>query len=185
MFRMPLYAFVILFVGWFLWVLPFFIVQKQKQPAKQTDRRARWGIILVAIAYAILWQGKFWAMNLPSWRLALSILFLFLADLLSWTAPRALGRQWRFDAALSADHQLVTWGPYRFIRHPIYTSMFCILLGTGFLVTPLLLFALAIVVFIIGTEIRVRVEDHLLAGHFGDTFQQYRRSTPAYIPFLR
>ena len=53
---------------------------------------------------------------------------------ISWTG--ALGRQWRIDAGLSADHQLITSGPYRFVRHPIYTSMLSILLGTGFLITP-------------------------------------------------
>jgi hypothetical protein len=36
----PLYAFAILGAGWFLWVLPFFLVNKQKQPAKQVDKRA-------------------------------------------------------------------------------------------------------------------------------------------------
>ena len=64
------------------------------------------------------------------------MVFFFLATLLSWTGARALGRQWRIDAGLSADHQLITSGPYRFVRHPIYTSMLSILLGTGFLITP-------------------------------------------------
>jgi protein-S-isoprenylcysteine O-methyltransferase Ste14 len=59
-----------------------------------------------------------------------------LASLLSWTATRALGRHLRFDAALTPDHQLVRSGPYRLLRHPIYTSMFCLLLGTGFVITP-------------------------------------------------
>jgi len=40
-------------------------------------------------------------------------------------------------------------------------------------------------VLIIGTEIRVRIEDRLLASRFGERFQDYQRSVPAYIPFLR
>jgi protein-S-isoprenylcysteine O-methyltransferase Ste14 len=40
-------------------------------------------------------------------------------------------------------------------------------------------------VFLIGTEIRVRIEVQLLASQFGDKFQQYQRSVPAYIPFLK
>jgi protein-S-isoprenylcysteine O-methyltransferase Ste14 len=39
--------------------------------------------------------------------------------------------------------------------------------------------------FIAGTEIRVRLEDKLLAERFGDEFRDYRRSTPAYIPLIR
>jgi protein-S-isoprenylcysteine O-methyltransferase Ste14 len=63
--------------------------------------------------------------------------------------------------------------------------MLCVLLATGFVVTPPPLFLLAIVVFVFGTEIRVRIEDKLLASQFGDTFEQYRRNVPAYIPFLK
>jgi protein-S-isoprenylcysteine O-methyltransferase Ste14 len=91
----------------------------------------------------------------------------------------------RFDAALTSDHELVRTGPYRIVRHPIYTSMFCLLLGTGFMVTPPLLFLVAIILFIGGTEIRVRIEDSLLASRFGDKFRAYQRSVSAYIPLVR
>lgn len=63
--------------------------------------------------------------------------------------------------------------------------MFCMLLGTGFMITPLSLFLAAIVIFICGTEIRVRVEDGLLASRFGDKFREYQRSVSAYIPLVR
>ena len=51
--------------------------------------------------------------------------------------------------------------------------------------TPWWLLALSMLVLLAGTEIRVRVEDKLLASHFGDRFRAYRQSVPAYIPFLR
>lgn len=112
-------------------------------------------------------------------------MFLTLASLLSWTATRALGRHLRFDAALTPDHQLVRSGPYRILRHPIYTSMFCLLRGTGFIVTPIPLLLAATAIFIAGTEIRVRIEDGLLASRFGAEFREYQRSVSAYIPFVR
>lgn len=182
---MPAYAYAILTFGWLSWVLPFFLVNKQKQAAKTIDKRARWGIILEGVAYALLWQGHFWKMLPPPWRLALSIAFFVLAVLLSWTGSRALGRQWRVDAGLTADHQLVTSGPYRIVRHPIYTSMLCVLLATGFLITPWWLFVPSLLLFIVGTEIRIRIEEKLLAAQFGEGFAAFRRRVPAYIPFLR
>jgi protein-S-isoprenylcysteine O-methyltransferase Ste14 len=63
--------------------------------------------------------------------------------------------------------------------------MLCLLLGTGFLITPLPVLLLSVVPFMIGTEIRVRVEDALLAANFGESFQEYKRGVPAYIPFLK
>jgi protein-S-isoprenylcysteine O-methyltransferase Ste14 len=168
-----------------LWVFPFFLVRRKRTEANRIDKRARWGIAITVVGYALLWQGKFWLRPLRPWQIALSILFFVIAGLISWTATRALGRQWRLDAGLSADHELVMAGPYRFVRHPIYASMFCMLLGTGFLMTPWWLFVPAIILFVIGTEIRVRIEDRLLATHFGDRHAEYRHSVSAYIPFLR
>ena len=119
------------------------------------------------------------------WRMLASIFFLALAALLSWTGARALGRHLQLDAAIKTDHQLVRSGPYRIVRHPIYASMFCLLLGTGIMITPAWLFLCAIVVFLAGTEIRVRIEDHLLAARFGSEFADYRQTVSAYIPSLR
>ena len=180
-----MYAYAILAGGWLAWVARFLIAQRNREHAQQVDRRARWGILLEVIAYSLLWQNRFWERPLPLWRLGLSVLFLALAALLSWTAVPALGRQWRIEAGLSSDHQLVTTGPYAVVRHPIYTSMLCMLLGTGFMITPVRTLLVASLLFIVGMEIRVRVEDKLLASRFGEQFLAYRRSVPAYVPFLR
>ena len=182
---MPVSAYAMLVAGWLLWMMPFALIKRSSTPAKRIDRRARWGVVIVAIGYSLLWQGRFWQRQPQAWQIALAIVFFALGILLSWTSTRALGRQWRIDAGLSSDHELIMSGPYRFVRHPIYTSMLCVLLATGFVVTPLPLFLLAVVVFLIGTEIRVRIEDKLLASQFGEKFQQYQRSVPAYIPLVK
>lgn len=182
---MPAYAYAILMVGWITWILPFVLVKRREERPQKIDRRARWGILIVALAYSLLWQGSFWKRTLPNWRLLLSVLFLVLASLLAWTATRALGRQWRVDAGLSSDHELVTTGPYKIIRHPIYTSMLFLLCGTGFMITPLPLLAIALAVFLVGTEIRVRIEDQLLASQFGERFAEYKHRIWAYLPYIR
>lgn len=182
---MPSYAYVILAAGWLIWVTPFLIARRKAEAPAELDRRARWGMVLQGIAFALLWQGHFWDAALPIWRIALSVLFLMVAGVLSWTSIWALGRQWRFDASLSSDHELVTTGAYRFIRHPIYCSMLCLGVGTGMMITPWWLLLLSTVVLIGGTEIRVRSEERLLASRFGERFRQYEQSVPAYVPFVR
>jgi protein-S-isoprenylcysteine O-methyltransferase Ste14 len=182
----PDYAFAILAGGWILWVMHFFLVRRNPGPPEKIDPRARWGILLIAVAYALLWQGSFWARAPGVWRTPASIFFFALASLLSWSGTRALGHHWRLDAGLNSDHELVQSGPYRFVRHPIYTSMLCELLGTALILsTPVLLLLPSILLLAIGTEIRVRIEDKLLASRFGDRFQTYQRSVSAYIPFLK
>jgi protein-S-isoprenylcysteine O-methyltransferase Ste14 len=182
---MDAYLYAILGAGWLAWCAPFLMFQRNTPQASIVDRRARWGMLLLAVAYSILWQSSFWERSRSLWRITFSIVFFLLAILLSWSARRSLGRQWRIDAGLNADHKLVTAGPYRVVRHPIYTSMLCVLLGTGVMITPWWLLLVSLVFFLAGTEIRVRVEDRLLNSRFGDTFRAYQNNVPAYIPFLR
>ena len=178
-------AYGILGAGWLLWLAPFLLFNRTTGPASKIDPRARWGILIVAVSYSMLWQTKFWERSLAPWQFVLATLLFLLAALLSWTAKRALGKQWRIEAGLNPDHNLVTSGPYRIVRHPIYTSMLCVLLGTGVLITPWWLLLISVLVFLAGTEIRVRIEDSLLDSHFGDRFRVYQQSVPAYIPLLR
>jgi protein-S-isoprenylcysteine O-methyltransferase Ste14 len=182
---MPPFAYGIVAAAWIVWMFPFVLLRRRTPRAQQVDRRARWGILLVAISFTALWQYQFWQTSLPVWRLALAIVFLVLADVLSWSAMRVLGKQWRVDAGLNAEHELVMRGPYRIVRHPIYTSVLCVLWGTAFILLPVPLILLATIPALIGTEIRVRIEDGLLASRFGKQFDQYKRSVSAYFPFVR
>lgn len=165
-------------------MIPFFLTRRGG-PAQTLDRRARWGIFIQGIGFAVVWMNSYFARSPSATRIAASAAFLALGGLLSWTSARTLGRQWRFDAGLNADHELVQSGAYRVVRHPIYASMLCMLLGTGFLITPFPRLVVAVMFFLIGLEIRVRIEDELLASRFGEQFRDYQRRVSAYLPFVR
>jgi protein-S-isoprenylcysteine O-methyltransferase Ste14 len=177
---------IVLAVGAIAWFAPFPIYYTRGPAGALTkDYSARWGILLECIAYALLWQGRFWLHTPAPWQLALSIVIFVLASVTSWTASIALGRYLRVDAALDTEHELIRSGPYRWVRNPVYTSMLCVHIATALLITPLWLFVLALAVFLTGTSIRIRAEERLLASRFGDQFTQYRRSTSRLIPFVR
>lgn len=167
------------------WVAPFLMAKRHPELTSTIDKRARWGMLLEMLSFGALWQGKFWERALPEWRVAVAVAFFAAAAALSWMSVRALGIQWRFDAGLNAEHELVRHGPYALVRHPIYTSLLCLLCGVGFIVASWPFFALSIVLFVAGTEIRVHVEEKLLSGRFGETFQRYKQSVSAYVPLLR
>lgn len=181
---MPIYAVVILLAAWIVWILPFLLQKKRAGAPTTLDRRARWGIVLQSIAYGLIWFGPFWLRPREEWRIALATVLLALGCTMCWAAVKALGRQWRIDAGLSDDHELVRAGPYRIVRHPIYASMLAMFLGTGFMIALWAAFAPALVLFVIGTEIRVRVEDSLLLSRFDDQARTFQREVPAYVPWL-
>lgn len=180
---MPGYAYGVILTGTVVWFSPF-VVRQINFKSQTVDRRARWGMLLELVAYSVLWQGSFWTRSPQPWQVAASAFLFVFASVLSWSGARALGQQLRVDAALGKEHELVRSGPYRLARHPIYTSILCVILGTGIVIASLPLLALSIVLSAIGTEIRVRIEDGLLASRFGDEFRDYRSATARYIPFL-
>ena len=129
-----------------------------------------------------------WPPVISGWLLLIVIASMILGPVsvaLAWSATRHLGKQWRFQAALSADHELIQTGPYRFVRHPIYASMLGMLLAVGSVWTWWPMFIAALIVYLAGTEIRVRAEDRLLEERFQEVFVAYRSRVRAYIPGLR
>jgi protein-S-isoprenylcysteine O-methyltransferase Ste14 len=146
---------------------------------------SRWGIFLVGLSFALTWS---YIRPAGSEKSTLSLIVSMLLGppsvALVWAATRHLGKQWRYQAALSEDHELIQTGPYRWIRHPIYASMLGMLLATGACWTWWPMFLAAVIVFLIGTEIRTRAEDRLLAERFKDSFIAYQSRVSAYIPFI-
>jgi protein-S-isoprenylcysteine O-methyltransferase Ste14 len=182
---MPWYVYVLIVCGIVIWFYPFVPAHQKTPAASIVNRKSRWGVLLQFAAFALLWQGRFWTYPLPLWRLAACMVLFAVAIVLSWTSSRALAGQLRIDAALGTGDRLVCSGPYRVVRNPIYLSMLLVLCAMAVVVTPWPLFVAALVVFLIGTDIRVRTEEKLLASIFGPTFQDYKNKVPAYIPFMR
>jgi len=177
-----------LFACWVVWALAFVKPRKQAAGQKEVMRApaSKWGIGLVMLGFALTWTyvrpAGFAKSELS---LIVSMVLGPPSVALAWAATRHLGKQWRYQAAVSEGHELIQTGPYRWVRHPIYASMLGMILATGATWTWWPMFVAAIAVFVIGTEIRIRAEDRLLGEHFGDAYAAYRSRVRAYIPFVR
>jgi protein-S-isoprenylcysteine O-methyltransferase Ste14 len=181
-------ALVELALCWIVWSLAFVKPSKQATGQKEVSSApaSRWGIFLVMLGFALIWAY----VRPPGFQKStLSLIASMILGppsvALAWAATRHLGKQWRYKAALNEDHELIQTGPYRWVRHPIYTSMFGMLLASGAAWTWRPFWVGSIFAFIAGTEIRVRAEERLLAERFGSSYTAYRSRTSAYIPFIR
>jgi protein-S-isoprenylcysteine O-methyltransferase Ste14 len=93
-----------------------------------------------------------------------------------------LGRNWGMPMTQKAEPELVTAGPYRFVRHPIYSGLLAGVLGTA-LVTNLI--GLIIVAILGGFfYYSASVEEKNLTATFPTTYPAYRAGTKMLIPFV-
>jgi protein-S-isoprenylcysteine O-methyltransferase Ste14 len=92
-----------------------------------------------------------------------------------------LGRNWSATVELKQGHELITRGPYRVVRHPIYTGLLLLFLGNAVMVGDWRgLFAVTIV--FASFWRKLKVEETWLARRFGAAYQQYQARTKALIP---
>ena len=184
----------LLYGFWFLYVLVFILQHRKvrKERVETEDQRKRdyrdprsmWGLALEGVAFAVIWS--FMRRQPPTVYEAIAgFVVAGFSVLLGGAAIRELGSHWRVKAVVTADHELIQTGPYAVVRHPIYTSLLGMLLATGLIVTQLTALAVAVIIYVIGTEIRVHAEETLLRRRFGPAFEVYRSRVKAYIPYVR
>ena len=94
-----------------------------------------------------------------------------------------LGALFSGFVVVQKDHQLVTDGCYRWVRHPIYTGSLLAFAG-GFLVFRSKAVLLALPLYLLGTMWRVADEERLLAEAFGDEYRRYQAHTWRLLPFI-
>lgn len=146
-------------------------------------------IFLLALASALvylLYPGLIsWAsLPLPDWMRWLGLGLAAGGFLLLQWAHQALGRNWSDRPRITQSQQLVQTGPYRWIRHPIYTS-FLLILGSTLLITAnWLVGCLWIAATALDAAYRIRYEERAMLLRFGEEYRDYQRRTGRLVPRL-
>ena len=180
-------------VSWLVFVLAFGL---RKRPPKTSETKrdptSFFGIVLQGLSYGITWaiprQYFTPIVVMPrALEFALAIVTAAIAAVAVWlcaAAIRTLGKQWTYVARVVEGHKLITQGPYRIVRNPIYAGMFGMLVATGLAVSRWWVLLIAVILFLIGNSIRIRSEEKLLHEAFGAEFEDYARRVPAMFPRL-
>jgi len=191
----PALAFRVVMVSWCVFAAVFLVFLFRKPPSAPDRKRERTSIIGIALQGVS--YGVVWSVQRPRFTSILSLgkLFDIAAAVLAMvvaigsvcfvsTAVRTLGKQWSLAARVLEGHKLITAGPYSVVRNPIYSGMFGMLLATGLVLSHWIGLLMAIIVFAIGTAVRVHSEEKLLREAFGAEFEAYAQKVPAVVPFL-
>ena len=159
-----------------------------KTVAATRDWRSIFGIAVQGLGMALAWVGRFrfgWPVSRGDWIGAITpaaIAFLSVA-LFAWST-RAMGANWSLMARTREDHTLVQSGPFAFIRNPIYVSLFGMMCATATALGHWMNLLAAIPLYVIGTVMRVRIEEQLLRQTFEQAFDDYARRVKRFIPLV-
>lgn len=143
-------------------------------------------VLIGAVAYVVNPELMAWSsITLPDWLRVIGILLSGVSVLGMVWVHRALSKHFSGRLEIREDHTLVKDGPYRWVRHPMYTVVllmfFAIFLMTAnwFIGLGGLLMVLIVVI------ARTPREEAMLLHTFGDEYQMYMQQTPRYLPRLR
>lgn len=175
---------VVFLVGWIaFWV--YWLVAAVGVKAGQSRWTQLVGLrIVVVLIVLLLLRARLvkWHVVASPWLQGIGLaLFCSGLGLALWARLR-LGRNWGTPMSRKADPELITSGPYRRIRHPIYTGIILAMIGTAVGVS---LYWLIAVTVLSGYFVYSAVtEERYMTGRFPDTYPEYKRSSKMLMPFI-
>lgn len=184
--------------GWIIFVIYWFISAWSVKPIRETSGwlRGNWYPILYLIGFSFMINFKFLSrLGIPRNKLAilllphtivLSIIILILMSaglMVAIVARSTLARNWSGAVALKEGHELITTGPYQFVRHPIYTGMLLMILGTA-LSLDTVGACIGFLIILAGVLLKMQQEEVLLTKHFAQDYLSYKKRTKILIPFI-
>ena len=165
----------------------------------ETIPRAREGVVLIVgralvalplfggvVAYIVNPRWMAWAsFDAPGWLRWLAVgLGICIVPSVHWVLG-TLGRNVSETVLTKQQHELVMRGPYRWIRHPLYTTGVALFLALGLIAANWFILLFALLALIAIRLVVVPLEERELLARFGSKYQQYIRRTGAMFPRMR
>lgn len=172
-------------------------VRNYSQPSDVTLKERREGsapkfaILLgvaafISLAAYVISPGRLaWAaLPLPDWLRWAGIVIASLGFALLQWSQSALGENWSHAPRMMKDQELITDGPYRWVRHPIY-SAFLLILGSVFFISANWFIGLSwLGMTAMEVASRINYEESLMIEYFGERYRAYMKKTGQLIPRL-
>lgn len=166
---------------WLYWIVAAFSMKRGRHP---WSRELRIRVVIVALVFVLVRVGAFHghAYNSDLGRGVVGLVIFGSGLAFAVWARVHIGRNWGTPMTQKNDPELVTSGPYRLVRHPIYSGILVAGLGTAVALGWLWLiaFALAGIYFIYSAT----VEERYLAEQFPEAYPAFKRSTKMLVPFV-
>ena len=156
-------------------------INSESAASRQLHQLLMYGALALAFV-RVPGLGRRWLPN-AAWIAFVGLAVQVSSALFAVWARRHLGRNWSGAITAKVDHDLIRTGPYRLVRHPIYSAMLGMFLGTA-LVSGELHALLGMLIIAVAYWRKIRLEERHLCKVFGAAYDEYRRKSWALIPGL-
>jgi protein-S-isoprenylcysteine O-methyltransferase Ste14 len=175
-------------IPWVLFSLYWEAAAKNASVAESSESKDSRGLHVVLVNLALLleiipFHGAAYFLPVSSITIAAGFAVSVIGLIMAIWARRHLGRNWSGEISIKVEHQLIRTGPYKLLRHPIYTCILTMYVGTA-LVTGTWLAILGLAIASVAYWRKLRLEEANLRIAFGAEYETYRRVTWALVPGL-
>jgi protein-S-isoprenylcysteine O-methyltransferase Ste14 len=176
-------------LGLFLFAIALVVARARREPERggRRDAASIIGIVVQGVAFVVAGAPATRVTLDPLGTAALgaaALVALLMATALTlfvW-ASATMGRNWSLVARMREDHALVTGGPFALMRHPIYTALGLVVVALALALGHVVMLAVALPVYALGTGLRVRSEERLLHAMFGTAYVAYAARVKRFVP---
>jgi protein-S-isoprenylcysteine O-methyltransferase Ste14 len=167
------------------WFVNAFGNKKNVYKQKAGSRLTYLGFLIIVVS--VLFQSKLLQISILPYNLVTQVVGIVLCaggiGLAIW-ARKILGGNWSGVVTLKENHELIQSGPYRFVRHPIYTGIIIAVIGS--FVAVVLTIQTLFVCLLFGVMLRIKSlgEEKIMMGQFPEKYPEYKRNVKALIPFV-
>jgi protein-S-isoprenylcysteine O-methyltransferase Ste14 len=175
-------------IPWVLFSIYWEIAAKNAAAAKKSESTASRGVHVVLTNLALLleifqfpWLGRF--LTVSFWTIAAGLGVEAIGLIVAIWARRHLGQNWSGEITIKVEHELIKSGPYRRLRHPIYTGLLTMYAGTT-LVTGTWLAIVGFLMAAFAYWRKIRLEEANMRVAFGAGYDAYCAETWALVPGL-
>ena len=183
----PVFAVIILWAGFALSWIAAMPWSSKVEKRVGMGREIAYRIVLIAGGLIFLipahgYEGPLRLWYLPHRMVWPAVGMIALGFAFSWWARIWLGALWSGQVTKKADHRVVDTGPYRIVRHPIYTGILLAIYATAALKGTVLGLAGAVAI-TLGLWMKARLEERFLGEELGSDYDAYRTRIPMLMPF--
>ena len=181
----------IIALAWIAFLL-YWVISAIGAKSKRRTKKWVWAMLMIVAVFGLLLLLRLagipkninvilWPRNLPA-DICSDVVVVAGLFVVIW-ARRTLGANWSANVQIEADHELVQSGPYKYVRHPIYSGFLTMVLGTAIAYGQLLGVVILAVSFA-GFFLKAMREESILTERFSEAYLRYKVRTKTLIPYI-